>query len=182
MGTVGDGLSLPSDVSMYGITHTNTEIPGYKTKALLQKPATLPSYHGIPPHWLEQTGFDWAQALNLFKRPSPWASTPPPLPSIPPSQSRAPRHLDQGGASQPSNAAADPARDSPQQGASPPLSTHGITPSPDLEEEEGIRHSAPSLPPPSPIRDDGVSIGTLSSTWGRSLRRSIRLVVGGGKC
>ena len=95
MGTVGQGLSVPLDVSLYGTTHTNTELPGYKTKALLRKPATLSSYHGISPHWLSHLGFDWVQALSPFQRPDPWASTPPPFPSILPSESRQSGPVDQ---------------------------------------------------------------------------------------
>jgi len=158
---------------MYGITHTNTKIPGYKTKALLRKLATLPSYHGIPSHWLQQTGFDWAQALNPFKRPDPWASTPPPCSRslLLPGQSGQPGSgpMDQDRASQPYDATPDAALDPPARGPSPPLSTCGIAPAPDLEEEEGIRHPPPSMPLPTPFPDDGVPSGPISYAPGRSL-------------
>ena len=153
MGTVGQGLSVPYDVSLYGTTHTNNDIPGYKTKALLRKATTLPSYYNIPSHWIWQTGFDWAKALNLFKHPDPWALTPPPFPPLPPSESGQPGAgpIDQDQADQPGDAAADPAGDPPQRGPSPSVSTRGIAPSPGPQEEEGSRHPVPRPPPPSLI-------------------------------
>jgi len=162
MGTVGQGLSVPYDVSLYGMTYTNTDLPRYKTKALLRKPATLSTYHGIPPHWLSHSGFDWAQALSPFQCPDPWAIAPPvfPSPSVP----------DQDRAGQSSDATANPARDPTPVCPGSPISTRGIAPTPDPEEEEGTRHPVPSPPPPSPIPDDGVSIGD-ARRW--SLRRSI---------
>jgi len=129
MGTVGQGLSLPYDVSLYGTTHTNTNLPGYKTKALLRNPATLSSYHGIPPHWLHHSGFDWAKALSPFQRPDPWAVHVPPFPSP---------YIDQGGADKPDNAAANPANDPDAVRPGSPISTWGIAPAPDPEEEEGF--------------------------------------------
>ena len=169
MGTVGQGLSLPLDVSLYGMTHTNTELPGYKTKALLCNPATLSSYHGIRPHWLTHSGFDWAKALSPFQHPDPWAVYAPPFPSILPGESGAPRDMDQDRASQPGDPPLDPARDPAPVRPGSPLSTRGIPPSPDPEEEEGIRHPTPGLPPSSPIRDDGVSLDALLGARRQSL-------------
>jgi len=169
MGIVRQGLSLPLDVSLYGTTHTNTELPGYKTKALLRNPATLSSYYGIPPHWISQTHFDWGKALSPFQRPDPWAVHAPPFPSIPPGESGASRPVDQGGAYEPGDASANSTWDPAPVCPSSPLSTWGIPPSPDPEEEERSRHTPPQPPPPSPIPDDGLSIGPLSDTRRQSL-------------
>ena len=183
MGTFGQGLSVPFDVSLYGTTHTNNDIPGYKTKALLRKATTLSSYYDIPSHWLSQTGIDWAKALNPFQRPDPWANQSPSFP-LPPSESGQPGSgpMDQDRASQSGDATADPTGDPPERGPSPPLSTRGIAPSPGPQEEEGGGHPTPGPPPPSPLPDDGVSFDALSDARRRSLRRSIRLFGGRGKC
>jgi len=156
MGTVNQGLSIPADLVQFGVSNTTTQVPEHKYRRMLREPGTLSSYHDIPPHWLSRTHFDWAQALNPFTRPDPWA-TPGTIPPAAVSPSD-PWQGQDGAPLQPASSPNPTSYWPPDtEVAEPPSpgSTRGLPPAPGdgLSQEEEGRKSGPR--PSTPTLPDG---------------------------
>ena len=158
MGTVSGGLSIPYDLSQFGVSTTNKQTPAVKYRSLLRDPSTLAAYYDIPPHWLSGTQFDWAQALSPFQCASS-LPRPPVLPAISPVHGEpiaaplsVPVPVEDG-----ADNSGDPWNPIPvnplPSDADSGISIHALPPTPPPKEEEddfgwGLAHP-PSPPPPS---------------------------------